>query len=330
MFLWIIALFLFFYAISGLTKSFQSKFGALNFNTQIKNSNEVIVLIQNFEDQLNSGLAPSDEQWEVLQTLKGFWKNFVYSTVIEIRESGASLLPSLKRIRLLAENLKSQGLKAKAQSAQSLMQAVVCLVLSPILSYFLYLMVPELSQFQKEWIFISVISFVICLIGFFWILKLADQASWGGISKTYRDDFVLAQVFVERLVSLIESGLASDTAWTKSVEELSESSRGLSLSYGASIWTEVSKKSYPKLLTQLGINLKKAIQYSLLEGHSSVGKLELAIEAFRIEFKTKVEEALNSLPTHSLKPLFICVAPSLLILIGSLMGMIWLSSIEEM
>jgi hypothetical protein len=76
-------------------------------------------------------------------------------------------------------------------------------------------------------------------------------------------------------------------------------------------------------LMEAGINLKKAIQISLVEGRPCSERVESAAQSLRQEVQAKIDTELSKLPARALKPLFIFVAPSALALFAGGFFLAW-------
>ena len=82
------------------------------------------------------------------------WGALSFQSLTELRTSGAALLPTLRRLRNLAEEHEAALLDAKARSAQALSQAMLCAVLVPIFGSLLYVFYPAsmLTRTSGLWV----------------------------------------------------------------------------------------------------------------------------------------------------------------------------------
>ena len=73
-----------------------------------------------------------------------------------------------------------------------------------------------------------------------------------------------------------------------------------------------------RLILQLGIEVRRSIQTSLIEGRACLDRIESVHRSFLLDLKARISKELNLLPNRCLKPLFIFVLPSVMILmVGS-------------
>jgi hypothetical protein len=125
--------------------------------------------------------------------------------------------------------------------------------------------------------------------------------------------------------------LPADLAWVKVCEQVSLDSPELALRWGASIWqvrneqTENSRLQARELLSQLGSIIKKSVQLSLMEGRPCTERVESALEALRQQIRSCIERELSLLQTRALKPLFLCVSPTIFALLAFGLAMSWSS-----
>jgi hypothetical protein len=135
---------------------------------------------------------------------------------------------------------------------------------------------------------------------------------------------------LERLLALVRAGHPPDLAWAQAVGDLRSQSGAVADLWGTSVWSKgLEPKGGPaarEAISRAGTAVRKAIQCALLEGRPAGERIEAAGTALRAEIEAAVERELGLLATRGLKPLFLCVAPALLGLLGAAMAMVWLSS----
>ena len=102
----------------------------------------------------------------------------------------------------------------------------------------------------------------------------------------------------------------------------------LAVQWGSSVWSQPPVLSgafaaAARVLIDTGTSLKKAVQLSLMEGRPCTERVEAVLFALRQEMRSQVDRELSLLGTRALKPLFICVAPSVLALLGAGVWLAW-------
>lgn len=292
---------------------------------QFKTLEKVCDQLQLLQEQLESGLFPDLSQWEQIKTWPDPWGEVMRVHVLEMRSRGLSVVPTIRRIKKLATETASAQWEAKSKSAQALGQALVCGSIIPVCSLTLYYLIPGLKAHFWTWILMTVICFLWSGLGALWIIKLADQARWSGLSQELRGSLLDAQVTVEGFTAQVKSGLPADIAWARAVQGFSARYTPLASGWSANIFsTQIrDKKIFPskeglaqRRILELGFAIQKAIQLSLMEGRPCNERIELLSDAFRTEWKGNVDRALAQLPNQALKPLFLCIAPAAFLLLG--------------
>jgi hypothetical protein len=325
---WMLTFFFFFLGIRALLHEFLAFEFFLGRTAQKRVLSRVIASFQEIEETLMAGLVPTSDRWGLLEKLEEPWRSLSVKSVQELRSAGASLVPTLQRLRNLA-NVHDFALEsAHAKASQAVLQALLCSGLVPLVGTLFYWSVPGIGENLMIWLVACVFSFLCCLCGSYWMLLMASQARWGGLKKSSRCWMLASQCAAERLFAWIRMGSPADLAWIQSVTFLKIHASELSSLWGSSVWSSVlSSKSIglEKLILDLGVSIKKSIQVSLLEGRPCLKRLEDLMEAFRGELQSHIERELMLLPTRVLKPLFVFVAPSLMALLG--LGF-WLAIIE--
>jgi hypothetical protein len=325
---WIVTFSFFFLGIRALVREFLAFEFFLGRNAQKRILSRVIASFQEIEETLMTGLVPTSDRWLLLEKLEEPWKSLSVKSVQELRSAGASLVPTLQRLRSLAMVHEFALENAHAKASQAVLQALLCSGLVPMVGILFYLSVPGIQENLIIWMAACIFSFLCCLCGSYWMLLMASQARWGGLKKSARCWMLASQCAAERLLAWIRMGSPADLAWIQSVTFLKVHACELSSFWGSSVWTSVLvSKSFglEKLILDLGVSIKKSIQVSLLEGRPCFKRLEELLEAFRGDMHAQIERELMLLPTRVLKPLFIFVAPSLMALLG--LGF-WLAMME--
>lgn len=289
----------------------------------------VAFLFREIEETLGAGLIPEEEKWMQVQWLPPPWGGLASSSLQDLRSSGGALLPTLQRLRVLAENHRTALLDARARSSQATAQALGCAGLVPVFGSILYFLLPGVEEFPRTWIAGCSMALLASGAGAIWLFSMAEAARWGGLRPQERSWMLAAQCGGERFLSLVRSGCPPDLAWTRSCEYLSQHAPGLVGKWGFSLWAphrQSDKNLRPGALCtliQLGDGLKRAVQQSLMEGRPCLDRVSTALEAMRADFRAHVERELSLLGTRALKPLFFFVAPSLMGLIALSLFLCW-------
>lgn len=275
--------------------------------------------IQEIEETLAAGMVPSESQWARLRDLPPPWGSVAYESVRELRASGGALLPTLKRLRELADFQARALAEARARSAQAQAQAASCGLLAPGFAFALYYCLPGVSDSPGIWFGACGVAMLFAGAGALWLLSLAEKARWAGLRPGARSWIFAAQCAGERFLALVRSGNPSDIAWTRACELLATEAPELAVKWGRSIWKEgseppdrLSRGLAEQSLIDAGDSIRKAVQLSLMEGRPCLERVEATLGALRHELHAQVERELSLLGTRALRPLFLCVAPPIL------------------
>lgn len=298
---------------------------------------KVINVLLELEETLESGLIPDQEKWTTLQSLPAPWGPLAYESIRDLRSRGAPLLPTLRRLRSLAQSHSEALNDAKVKSAQALGQAIACGFLVPLFGGVLFVLLPGLSERPYFWSAACFLALVLSGSGAAWVLSMAQNARWGGLKTSQRPWTLSAQCAGERFLALVRSGQPPDLAWTETCKIMSVDSPELALAWGYSVFESPLTPAIPwnqpslaKTLIQTGTSIRKSIHVSLMEGRPSIERVESALIALRQEIKSLVDRELALLGNRALKPLFLCVAPSLLGLLAIGMWVTWTSLGENL
>lgn len=330
MIIWFFTIFLFFKGLKLLFEEFKIQGPVFSLGKERWKIQHVISALLEFEETLESGLIPDQDKWATLQTLTAPWGSLAYESVRDLRSRGAPLLPTLKRLRSLAQSHSESLNDARAKSAQALGQAMACGFLVPLFGAVLFVLLPGLSERPYFWSFACLIALILSGFGAAWVLFLAQNARWGGLKVSQRPWTLSAQCAGERFLALVRSGQPPDLAWTETCKIMSVDSPELALAWGYSVFESPVSSSFvwnqsslAKTLVQTGTSIRKSIHISLMEGRPSIERVESALIALRQEIKSLVDRELALLGNRALKPLFLCVAPSLLGLLAVGMWVTW-------
>ncbi len=277
------------------------------------------VTIQSWIDQLESGQLLEPEHWQKLSELSDPWRSLLPQTLKRLREDGASILPSLRRVRQTLEEELSWFQEARIQVSQTQAQSAVgiFMVLGSIgISLFL---IPEVMDEKAIFASISAVSIVISAASAYWIQVLCERARFANLPHEKRQWLASVQFIQEQFISSLETGLPPDLAWLQVQKTLSERAPEL-----VSLWSATGAaglKSRADLKTiqairRLGVEVSRTIQISRDEGKSCSERVGVLFQNFRLEWRAIVNQELRKLPTRSLKPLFLCTMPACVLPMG--------------
>jgi hypothetical protein len=191
----------------------------------------------------------------------------------------------------------------------------------------LYFMLPGMEKFTREFSLMVMLSLFLGAISFIWMVSMVEQARFGNIGSENRKWIVSVNVALERLMALISTGLPADLAYQKTIEELAVQDPTLAREWKPQIWDTNFSVSNPttneteRLILGLGTEVRRAIQTSLLEGRGSLDRIESIHRTFLIDLRMRIGRELGLLPNRCLKPLFILVFPSIMLLLMGAMAL---------
>jgi hypothetical protein len=299
--------------------SLNLSFGIGRQRDEIQN---VYRMLQEIEELLGAGMLPSREHWERLQALPAPWGVLAHDSLQELRSSGGAILPTLRRLKDLAMGQLKALADARARSSQAFAQALVCAMLIPAFAAVLYWLLPGVSDSPWLWGALCAISLLIAGVGALWLLSMAENARWAGLPKSARNWILASQCAGERFLALVRAGTPADLAWTRAIDLLTREAPTLALVWGHSIWKSApvnaaANDASSRLFVETGEALRRSVQVSLMEGRPCSDRIEAALSSLSHEIKARVEAELTLLSTRALKPLFLCVAPGIFILLGA-------------
>jgi hypothetical protein len=285
-------------------------------------------IVRDLREKLETGWLPSPDEWRLLSEVEAPWGGLAQECVSELREGGIPIVPTLRRIEKAIGGQKKAEADARARSAQAWGQAAVCGAIVPLISVALYFLVPGLSQIGMSWWLSTLAAIFLSAIAMIWMLQLSEDARWGGLARERRSWWAATFCFGERLLGSLRGGTPADLAWSKALPQLHRQAGALVQHWGADLWSDppvADARFEPaaRSLIVLGSSLRKAIQASIYEGRGCAERIEAALEALRVELDCEVERNMQLLSTRALKPLFICVAPSVLLLLAMAFWLSW-------
>lgn len=296
----------------------------------------VVAALLELEETLEAGLVPGAAAWDRVRTLAPPWGPLAWESLSELRSGGGAILPTLRRIRALAQEQAAALAEARAKSSQALAQALVCLLLTPAFGATLYTLLPGVEAHPWIWMLCCAGALGLGAIGAAWVLSLARAARWAGIEASRREWILAAHCAGERFLSLIRCGNPPDLAWSRMTEVLGREAPGLAARWGYAVFSAIPESgredafSAEHALAQAGQSIRSAIQASLMEGRPCSERVETVLHSLRQELRALVERELQLLGTRALKPLFLCVAPALFGLLAAGIALSWTELLGEL
>ncbi len=291
---------------------------------------QVVSVLRDLEETLMTGLVPEARRWELLKKLEKPWGSLASESLGELRASGGALLPTLERLRGLAEEHGVALEDAQAKTAQSLVQSLICGLLVPLVGGVLYILLPAIQQNAKAWWLACGMALVLMLLGGGWMLRIAETARWGGLLTARRAWVLSSYCAGERLLAMVRLGVPPDLAWSRASHFLAGETPDLAQAWGSTVWeappVEVSGRA-EGILIAAGHSIRKAIQVATLEGRPCLDRVEASLRGLRLSIKSQVDRELSLVGTQALKPLFLCIAPAIL---GLLFFALWLAGVDSL
>lgn len=299
---------------------------------EIRGARAALLRLHEIQETIEAGVVPEESRWESLRSVPEPWGPLSSSVLGELRASGASVLPTLRRLRNLAEEYISDRVHASTRTAQGILQAVVCALLVPVFGASLYGILPGLQPFGGSWLAACCLAMLLSGLAALWMVSMADRAGWGGLAHARRRWMLESLVFGERVLARVRCGAPADLAWSRSIDALMGDTPDLASLWGADIWADpgarpvsFSAGAVEGVIVEAGASMKRAIQASIAEGRPCTERLETQLRALRTDLRGAVEREVGLLGTRALKPLFLLVAPSLFGLIATGGYLTWMS-----
>jgi hypothetical protein len=279
--------------------------------------------LHTYQETLESGLVPGDAFLAGIRELPAPWGRLAAECLSELRRQGCAILPTLKRLRGLAQEQLGAIREGRAKAAQALAQALICVGLVPMVGNALYWVLPGIESSRGPWIEGCAAAMISGGLGAAWMLRLATDARWGGLAKSNRGWLLSSQCAGEAFLALLRSGMPVDLAWTRACEMLSREAPGLAGAWGFSLWQEPTrvapsgnnaeeKSDTGRMIVDFGFSLRRALQASVMEGRPCAERVEAAMAGLARDLRAQVDREMGLLGARAMKPLFACVAPALL------------------
>jgi hypothetical protein len=324
MILWTISFLIILFAIPNFSPLY-SKIKAHFFQSQTLDDLKFAVAhLRVLKETLESGLVPTRDEWNKTKELAAPWGELFSASLSELRNQGAPVLPTLERMILSIDEERELMLEAKTKSSQAFGQVLISVLLVPFFGLVIYFLLPNLAQFKT--IFLSLVCFCLLLgfLAFFWMLQMMEDSRFGQVSRSRRTWILSSKIFFERMIADVSGGHPPDLAWGRAMQFMQTQEPELLQTWGVQIWeknlsTTSTKNAVENSIMQFGIEIRRCVQQSLVEGRGSLDRLDSIYRNFLFDLKMKISRELQVLPNHCLKPLFILVLPSvMLLLFGSL------------
>ena len=322
--LWLCTYLCLFFGFSELRPLWRKVKVFLNQSRAIVVLRESVDQLKLIQEMLESGLVPGPGEWEKIRSFPKPWGEILFASLAELRAQGAPILPSLLRMQKTLEEQVEFIQDAKVKSSQAFGQAVLGLVIVPVFSLVLFLLMPGLQESAKAFLLLSLLSFLWSSVAFIWMMSLSDNARFGNMRSANRKWLVTVHATLERILALISTGLPPDLSWRKAMEELALYDSALVQEWKIQVWDPDFRvgikveNECERLVIGVGIEVRRSIQTSLIEGRPCMDRIESIQKAFLLDLRSRVSTELNLLPQRCLKPLFLCVLPSVfLLMMGS-------------
>ncbi len=280
------------------------------------------------QEVLASGLVPETHEWQQLETLPAPWNHISYRSVLELRDQGAPVLPTLKRVRAALEEQIELMQESQARSAQAWSQAILGVILVPVFAFVLYGLLPEIQDSAIVFFSVSGLALFLTGLAVIWISLMIDQARYGGVKRDHQSWYGSTLASMERLWALIQIGFPPDLAWKSMIDELVKTDAPLAQTWGSSVWSseiishqQTAQTEFERMMVLLGQEMKKSIQVSLIEGRGCLERMESIHRSFLTEYRLKLLRQLNLLPNRCLKPLFIFLFPAMFLILFTGLGL---------
>jgi hypothetical protein len=241
--------------------------------------------------------------------------------LLQMRQRGAPILPTLEQqIQQMEYEQESKRLSDQ-KSAPARSQAILLSLMIFVFGVSLFFMVPEIQSELGIWVFVVLVAQVLSLLGTFWILRLADEATRAGLTYTEWSENQGFLVWMNTLEALIASGVSPDRAWLEALDLVESETQGrLRLFLPSSPWFRSSEQSAsPHRLHSIIVGLSQSIQVALMEGRPCLERIQSQAKDFRAQLRFLVLQELELLQTRTLKPLFLTLFPAMMILMLGMM-----------
>jgi hypothetical protein len=284
--------------------------------------------MQEWEDQLGGGQLPDFYSLHELESVDPQQVQTILSLLESLRSSGSPLIPVLRRLKVLAkdqwETLHFSHSRIAPARAQAWVGAGMVLLLIPAFE----VLIPELRTDVFAWRLGGMALLVLAMIGAAWTLGIAEKTRWGGLSGKWQALSLHLPLEMEKLLSQIQTGQAPERAWN-------EFERGLLLDYPelVEVWHQESSLSgsirnsrfqkTPEIFLKIGSQVRSAIELSIFEGRPCLERIQSVNDGLLTELRARIQKEVELIPSRTLKPLFLCLAPALLGILAWALILTW-------
>jgi hypothetical protein len=270
-------------------------------------------LLQVWIETLESGHLPQEEHWGLLNSLSPPLRRLVPGLLQKLRENGAPLLPTLRRLRQFSEDQAQSLREARVQVGQIRAQLLVSIVLNFVFAFATWFLVPEVQDSRGLFFVAIFICIFFSGVASWLIHRMIDRALWQAVPKELRPIISEALLSGERLLGKIETGLPPDVAWLELLLELDKTCPELALAWRQrALWVGSRRSRSPRSLRPIfsfGYELREGIDACILDGRAARDRIERQFLGLRATWWSAVQQNLKRLPTQALSALFLGVLP---------------------
>jgi hypothetical protein len=284
-----------------------------------------VLILRSLQDRLESGIIPAAEEWDRAARIPPPWGPVFDRTLREARDRGAPIVPSLVRMQRLLEEQARWSTDAATKLAPAMGQAALSLLLVPLFALALWALLPGMNDHALAFGTAAAVSMLMGLGAFYWMTEMGEQARFGHLSASRRSWIASSVIALERLNALVMVGEPPDLAWNEVLAELHTREPELALAWGSLVWSDsetlsaqgVTGNPTESILVQLGREVRRLIQTSLIEGQAALERIESVQRSFLLDLRGRIDQDLARLGQRSLKPLFILVMPAIVFLMAA-------------
>ncbi len=274
--------------------------------------NQVQSGLVRIEESLVSGLALGDHDWKRFDAYPPLWRKAFVDPIRMLRGEGYAVVPTLKRSRSLLRFFIELFSQSQARAAPARAQAWVCFSLVPVVSLTFYGLLPAVRREIEIWCGMTGAALVLAVLAFAWVERLIDGAVWCEARSLGREGLFLFLTLPEKLTALVHSGVAVEAAWGEVIRDFPPDLLSDDI---AAFWGGAEETSGRSIELKAIIRLKAGLHHSILAGTPVTESIEIWAAEQRLRVESGMRKRLETLPNECLKPLFLCTAPGVLILV---------------
>lgn len=264
------------------------------------------------EESLVSGLALSENDWKRFDVYPPLWRKAFVDPIRLLRSQGYAVLPTLKRSRGLLRFFIELFSQSQTRVAPARAQAWVCFSLVPVVSLTFYFLLPSIRQELEVWIVMTGAALVLGVLAFAWVERLIDRAVWCEARTLGREGLFLFLTLPEKLTALVHSGVAVESAWAEVMRDFPPELLHEEI---VAFWGESDESKFRLIEHKAIVRLKMGLHHSILAGTPVTEGIESWAMEQRVRVENEMRKRLETLPNQCLKPLFLCTAPGILLLV---------------